>query len=95
MAPAISKKTDKDEYQTIASIVNKKIRAALGIKKSTECETSDRIGLWDLAMAAKNEVQKLTGTKTLDVKKICDGANGKVEYVFAAGNFEISKSTSR
>lgn len=87
VASAIKANTNKDEYQTIASIVNKKVRSILGIKKSTECATSDKVGLWDLAMAAKRGIQNRMGTKAIDVNKICDGTNGKVEYVFAAGEF--------
>jgi hypothetical protein len=95
LASAVNTKKDQDQYQTVASIVNKKIRSVLGIKRSTECETSEKIGLWDLAMAAKRGVQKHIGAKTLDVNKVCDGTSGKVEYVFAAGNFEITKNVSR
>jgi hypothetical protein len=82
----------KEEYQTVASLVNKKVRYMLGIKKTTECETSDKISLWDFAMVAKQGVQKIIGVKTLDVKKTCEGSGEKVEYFFTAGNFEISKS---
>ena len=46
-------------------------------------------------MAAKNGVQKVMGTKAVDVNKICDGTGDKVEYVFVAGNFAISKSMSK
>lgn len=85
----------KEEYQTVASLVNKKVRSILGIKNATECETSAKITLWDLAMVAKNGVQRIVGTKTLDVNKVCEGSGEKVEYFFAAGNFEISKSVSK
>ena len=94
LASAVNTKSAKDEYQTFGSIINKKVRSVLGIKKA-ECETSDRITVWDLAMVAKQGVQRIIGVKTLDVNKICDGTNNKVEYVFASGNFEISKSTAR
>jgi hypothetical protein len=94
IASAVKTKSD-DEYQTIASVVNKKLRSILGISKSTECETSDKIGLWDLAMAVKRGIQNRIGTKAVDVEKVCDGTNNKVEYVFAAGNFGITKSISR
>ena len=87
--------TDKDEYQSFRSVVNKKIRSVLGIKPSTECETQDKITAWELAMAAKSGMQKLIGTKALDVNKVCDGTGENVEYVFVAGNFEITKNSSK
>lgn len=84
-----------EEYQTVASIVNKKLRSLLGIQKATDCEMSEKIGLWDLAMAAKRGVQRMIGEKTLDVQKVCDGNGENAEYVFTAGNFEISKSAAK
>lgn len=95
MAFNASSASADDGYQSLGTVVNKKVRSLLGIKQPTPCESSEKIGLWDLAMAAKNGVQKLMGTKALDVNKVCDGKGEKVEYVFAAGNFEISKSASR
>jgi len=92
---SVQVKAKEDEYQTVGVFVNKKLRGALGIKKTNECETSDKIDLWDLAMAAKKGVQKAIGAKKLDVNKICDDTGEKVEYVFAAGNFEISKGSAR
>ncbi len=83
-----------DEYQTLGFVARNKIRSVLGIK-GTECEAEDKITVWDLAMAAKNGVQNLIGTKAVDVNKVCDGSADKVEYVFAAGNFEISRSVSK
>lgn len=70
-----------DGYQSLGSVINTKLRGILGIRKTTPCESSDKIGLWDLAMAAKNGVQKIIGTKALDVNKVCDGKGQKVEYV--------------
>jgi hypothetical protein len=46
-------------------------------------------------MAAKNGIQKITGTKIIDVDKKCDDTGNKVEYVFAAGNFEFSKNAAK
>lgn len=87
-----------DEYETFAAVVNKKLKAMLGMEKSNECESkiSDKnINLWDLAMVAKNGIQKAMGTKAVDVNKVCDGTGEKVEYVFTAGNFQISKGGPR
>ncbi|HEY4798829.1 MAG TPA: hypothetical protein VII99_07120 [Bacteroidia bacterium] len=84
-----------DEYQTIGAFARKKIRQILKIKQSTECNTDDKITVWDLAMAAKNGIQNMIGTKAVDVNKICDGKGNKIEYVFAAGNFQIAKSISK
>ncbi|TAL59119.1 MAG: hypothetical protein EPN85_09970 [Bacteroidetes bacterium] len=95
LASAASAQAKEDEYQTFASVANKKIRAILGIKKSTECEASDRIDLWDLAIAAKNGVQKVIGVKILEVQKVCDGKGENVEYVFTAGNFELTTNPSK
>ncbi len=83
------------EYQTFASAVNKKLRALFGIQKSTECEASDKIELWDVAMAGKRQIQKIIGSKNVDVEKVCDSEGKKVEYVFAAGNFSISKTVPK
>ena len=88
-------KKDNGEYESMRSFINKKVRNVLGINKTTECETSDEITLWDVAMAAKNGVQKIIGTKAVDINKVCDGNGDKVEYVFAAGNFRISRSGSQ
>lgn len=93
VASAVKIQVTADDYQTVSSFVNKKVRSLLGIKRSTECDNSEKIGLWELAMAAKNGVQKVIGAKALDVQKVCDGKGENVEYVFTAGNFEISKST--
>jgi hypothetical protein len=92
---ASAAKANADEYQTLASAVNKKIRSVLGIKNSSECETSDKIGLWELAVAAKNGIQRIAGIKTLEMNKVCDGNGENVEYVFVAGNFEINKNASK
>jgi len=91
-SPVILKKTE--EYQTVAAFLNKKVRSVLGIEKSTECETSDKINLWDIAMVAKKGLQRIIGTNTLDVNKVCEGS-GEVEYIFVAGNFEITKSAPK
>ena len=89
-------KRDNAEYESMRGFINKKVRNVLGINKPTECETaSDEITLWDVAMAAKNGVQKIIGTKAIDINKVCDGSGDKVEYVFAAGNFRISRSGSQ
>ncbi|MBI4946663.1 MAG: hypothetical protein HY840_09705 [Bacteroidetes bacterium] len=84
-----------DDYQTVSVFVTKKIRSLLGIKNTNPCTDSDKLGWWDLAMVAKNGVQKITGTKAIDVNKICDGTGNKIEYVFVAGNFEIRKSADK
>lgn len=85
----------KEEYQTLGSFARKKLKSALGIKNASACEAEDKLGWWDLAMAAKNGLQNLMGTKAIEVNKVCGGDGNKVEYVFAAGNFEIIKSASR
>ena len=64
-----------------------------GISNANPCEAEDKLTVWDLAMAGKNIIQKKTGTK-IDVNKICDGT-GESEYVFTAGNFEITKNASK
>ena len=95
-ASASKAKNTDDEYQSIAIVASKKVRALLGIKKTSVCENEDeKLGWWDLALAAKQGVQKLTGAKSLDVKKVCDGTGETVEYFFAAGNFEITKNASK
>ncbi|MEK6614538.1 MAG: hypothetical protein AABZ32_00270 [Bacteroidota bacterium] len=94
VASAVTAKSNND-YQTLGSFARKKIRSALGIKNATECASSDKIDLWNLAMAAKNGIQNIIGTKAVDVNKICDGTGNKSEYVFTAGNFEISRSASK
>jgi hypothetical protein len=91
-APA---KNREDEYQTISSFAKKKIKATLGIQNANPCEAEDELSMWDLAMVAKQGVQRMIGTKAVDVNKACDGTGDKVEYVFTAGNFEISRSTSK
>lgn len=83
----------KEEYQTLGAFARKKIKTALGIQKTNPCQPEDKLTVWDLAMAAKNGVQNLIGTKAVDVNKICDGSTE--EYVFTAGNFEFSRSTSK
>lgn len=95
VASAAGTQKEEDKYETIANVVNKKLRSVLGIKNTSDCKTSEKIGLWELAMAAKNGIQKVTGTKAVEVKKVCDSTGDKVEYIFAAGKFEISKSTSK
>ncbi len=82
-----------NEYQTVGAFARKKVRQVLGIKKSTECETDDKITIWDLAMAGKDIVQKKIGNK-VDVDKVCDG-KGDSEYVFTAGNFQLARSVSK
>ncbi len=84
-----------DAYQTFGSFAIKKLKKALKINNANSCEAADKLSLWDLAMAAKSRVQSVIGTKAVDVNKVCDGKGDKVEYVFAAGNFEISKSASK
>jgi len=93
VASANTTKSNND-YQTLGSFAKKKIRSVLGIK-GTACDPNDKITVWDLAMAAKNGVQNLIGTKAVDVNKVCDGTGDKSEYVFTAGNFAISKSLSK
>ena len=96
--PAVAAKSsaaDADTYQSLSAFVTKKVRALLGVKNENPCATSDRLSWWDLAMAAKGGVQRITGTKAIDVNKVCDGTGNKVEYVFAAGNFEFSKSAAK
>lgn len=90
IASAAAVKSNTDEYQTLGSFVRKKIKTALGIQYANPCEAEDKLTVWDLAMAAKNGIQNLIGTTAVDVNKACDGAGDKIEYVFTAGNFEIS-----
>ena len=94
VASAIITKSN-NEYQTLGSFVRKKIKSALGIQYATPCEAEDKLTVWDLAMAAKNGIQNIIGTKAVDVNKTCDGTGDKVEYVFTAGNFGISRSASK
>lgn len=84
--------TQADEYISLSTFINKKIRTLLGINNSGGCDDSEKIGVWDLAMAAKNGMQKAIGMQSVDVKKVCNSKADKVEYIFAAGNFEFSKS---
>jgi len=96
LAAAVKKqRNNANDYQTLSAFVTKKVRSLLGVKNTNPCAESDKLGWWDLAMAAKNQVQKITGTKAIDVNKVCDGTGNKVEYVFAAGNFEFSKSAAK
>ncbi|MFH1003973.1 MAG: hypothetical protein V1781_00500 [Bacteroidota bacterium] len=88
-------KINEDEYQTFSTFVTQKIRFLLGIKTTNICDNSDKLGWWDLGMAVKNEVQKIIGTKAVDINKSCEGTGEKVEYVFVVGNFEISKSVAK
>jgi hypothetical protein len=80
----------KDEYITLSAFINKKIKSFLGIKNTDGCEESDKIRLWDLAMAVKNGIQKIIGTEAVDIKKVCDGTGEKVEYVFILNELEFA-----
>lgn len=93
MASAVTAKP-ASEYQTVGSFAKRKIKKALGIQNANPCEPEDKLTVWDFAMAAKNKVQDIIGTKAVDVEKVCDG-NGDSEYVFSAGNFEFSRSASK
>jgi len=93
IASAVTPKSN-DDYQTLGSFARKKVKSVLGIKEAAECETADKLTLWDFAMAAKGGIQNLIGTKAIDVNKVCDGT-GESEYVFTAGNFEISRNASK
>jgi|ERR1035437_7845531 hypothetical protein len=95
VASVKSSQSNSNDYQSLSAFVTKKVRSLLGVKNANPCSDQDKLGWWDLAMAAKNGIQKVTGTKTLDVTKVCDGTGNKVEYVFAAGNFEFSKSAAK
>lgn len=94
IASAVTAKST-EEYQTLGSFARKKIKSALGIQQANSCEAEDKLTVWDLAMAAKNGIQNIIGTKAVDVNKTCDGTGDKVEYVFTAGNFGISRSASK
>lgn len=94
IASAVTPKSNND-YQTLGSFARRKVKAVLGIKESTECETADKLTVWDLAMAAKGGIQNIIGTKAVDVNRVCEGSEDKSEYVFTAGNFEISRSASK
>lgn len=91
VAAVLGMNSQEDQYQTIGSFARKQIKKALGIQKANPCEEEDKLTVWDLAMAAKNGVQNLIGTKVVDVNKSCGGSGTKVEYVFSAGGFEISR----
>ena len=84
-----------DDYQTIGSFTRKKIKKALGINQVTPCDDNDKITMWDVVVATKNGIQKMTGNKSLEVNKICNGEGDKVEYIFAAGNLRITRSASK
>jgi hypothetical protein len=95
VASVKNSKNKSDNYQTLSAFVTKKVRSLLGVKNTNPCADSEKLGWWDLAMAAKNGIQKITGTKIIDVDKKCDDTGNKVEYVFAAGNFEFSKNAAK
>ena len=82
-----------DGYMTLGAFIGKKVRQAAGIKNTSPCGEEEKLGWWDLAYVAKQGLQRITGAKSMDMNKSCEGTGEKVEYVFTAGNFEISKST--
>ena len=85
----------ESEYMTFGTIARKQLRKLLGIKQSNPCETEDRISVWDVSMAAKNGIQNLVGSKSIDLNRRCNGDDKKMEYVFAAGNFQVSKNITK
>lgn len=95
MMASLNQKSSDDGYEPLKTVVVKKIKSAIGVNKTNPCEQNEKLGWWDLAIAAKTGIQNLIGTKAVDVNKVCDGTADKVEYVFTAGNFQISKSVPK
>lgn len=84
--------TGDEEYPTIKEALIKKIKRAIGSNKSNMCNQDNSFGWWDVAVAAKTGIQNIVGIKSIEVNKICNDNEGKVEYVFTAGNFQFVKS---
>jgi len=96
VSPAFAQRNDAGDYKTISQVVNGKIKSILGIGQENNCgEENEKLTWWDLAMAAKQGIQNIAGSKAVDINKKCDGKGEKAEYVFAAGNFEIAGKFSK
>lgn len=87
---------DNNEYQTMRQYASKKLRRALGVKESNNaCDDEGKFGWWEVALAAKNGIQGLVGSKKVEMEKKCDGDGNTTEYVFMAGNFQFSAHTKK
>lgn len=86
---------NQDEYISAGTFLNRQLRKVLGIRKTDPCANDEKLEWWDVAMAAKQGLQRLTGTKAVEVNKNCEGEGARVEYVFTAGNFGVTRSVAR
>lgn len=82
-----------DEYQTLGAFARRQIKKWIGIQKTTPCDSEDHLSIWDVVMAVKDKLQDIIGTKAVDVNRNCEDNGEKVEYIFSAGQIEISRKT--